>query len=108
MKRQSRLILWPVPCARSLAEERIQGWLGTSTELLAEINGRVGLDVQREKGWPKDGTRLSSRLRRAAPGLRRLGIEVELDVREPKTGRRLVQIKKAASRSTASAWETTI
>jgi putative DNA primase/helicase len=93
---------------RSLAEDRKQGWLGTSTELLVEINGRVGLDVQREKGWPKDGTRLSSRLRRAAPGLRRLGIEVELDVREPKTGRRLVQIKKAASRSTASAWETTI
>ena len=54
-------------------------WTGSATALLAKINGMVAPEVQRAKGWPKDAARLSARLRRVAPALRRAGIEVGHD-----------------------------
>jgi hypothetical protein len=38
----------------------------------------VGEEGQKEREWPKAANALSNRLRRAAPGLRKLGIEIDL------------------------------
>jgi hypothetical protein len=79
-------------------------WVGTAGELLTELvtlahggvttptpHGeqgvtmqvpRVGSDVTKQKGWPKNARALSGALRRLAPTLRALGITVTFD-REP-------------------------
>ena len=69
------------PVAGALRDMAADGgaWTGTATALLAAVNGRATMEVQREKGWPKDGARLSARLKRVAPALRRAGVDVVWD-----------------------------
>ena len=62
-------------------------WQGIATELLVHLNGVVGEKAGAAKDWPKDGTRLSSRLTRVATHLRVIGINVRRDRRRA-TGRR--------------------
>ena len=57
-------------------------WEGTATDLLTSLNARVGDEVQRRKWWPKSPRALSGQVRRAAPGLRRVGVKIEF-IREP-------------------------
>ncbi|MGY4802856.1 hypothetical protein [Teichococcus aerofrigidensis] len=64
-------------------------WEGLSSELLAAINLDVPLDRQRQRDWPKDSTRLSARLRRIAPALRRGGVEVVLPSGGGRAGRKI-------------------
>ena len=79
----------------SLMSKRTR-WEGTATDLLSALNGETTEDVKREKKWPKDGRAVSGRLRRAAPGLRQIGITVERD-REGKAARnRKITISRAA------------
>jgi len=47
-------------------------WKGTATELLADL----AVPEPMPKTWPKDATRAGGRLKRVAPVLRKLGIEV--------------------------------
>ncbi len=54
-----------------LVEEKAT-WSGTPAELLEELRPE-----HPPRGWPADATRLSGRLRRAAPNLRSVGVEVE-------------------------------
>ncbi|MDA8249543.1 MAG: hypothetical protein M0Z28_10220 [Rhodospirillales bacterium] len=68
-------------------------WRGSATQLLEAVNMRVPPDVQRGKGWPKDAARLSARLRRVTPALRRAGIEVRND-REGKQRDRVIIIER--------------
>ncbi len=70
-------------------------WEGTATELLSALAGGTSEAVQREKKWPKDGRALSGRLRRATPGLRKIGINVERD-REGKGRTRKIIISRAS------------
>lgn len=49
-------------------------WEGTATDLLDVIRLKVSPEMQRERGFPKDGARLSTRLKRVAPALRRAGV----------------------------------
>ena len=76
---------------RAVAEERggrsRSGWSGTASTLLAEINARTPPERQREREWPKDATRLSGRLRRIAPALRRAGVELTLPEAGGRAGR---------------------
>jgi hypothetical protein len=46
--------------------------------LLGAVNAQVPIEVKNERGWPKDAARLSTRLKRVSPALRRVGVEVEL------------------------------
>jgi hypothetical protein len=71
-------------------------WDGTATDLLSAVNGVTADAVQREKKWPKDGRALSGRLRRATPGLRKIGINVERD-REGKARTRRIMISGLAA-----------
>ncbi len=74
-------------------------WEGTAAELLTKLNARVSDDIQRRKWWPKSPRALSGQVRRAAPSLRRVGVEVEFS-REPggATGkrRRLISVEAGA------------
>ncbi len=69
---------------------------GTASELLHIFEGREGIrgSRTRSKFWPQSPSSLSNRLRRAAPGLRQIGIEVELGIREGSEGRRIIRITK--------------
>lgn len=71
-------------------------WDGPATDLLSAINGVTADAVQREKTWPKDGRALSGRLRRATPGLRKIGIAVERD-RKGKVRTRKITISRPAA-----------
>ncbi len=53
------------------------GWLGTATQLLSELNEYVDAKVQERKSWPRAAHVLSGRLTKAAPALRRSGIEID-------------------------------
>ena len=83
-----------------------QVWTGSATELLKKINEdpqNAPLDRQRERDWPKDATRLSSRLRRVAPALRRAGVEVTLPDAGGRAGRLITIQQKGGQRSERSA-----
>jgi hypothetical protein len=55
----------------------------TSTDLLAKLEQFVTEKVTKGRRWPKNGRALSGALRRLAPNLRRVGIQVEM----PTSGR---------------------
>lgn len=77
-------------------------WTGTGSELLAAINQRTPSDRQRERDWPKDATRLSGRLKRVAPALRRAGTEVSLPDAGGRAGRLITVQQKHGQRSERS------
>jgi hypothetical protein len=79
-----------------------QAWTGTATDLLAKINEKTALDRQRERDWPKDATRLSGRLRRVAPALRRAGVELTLPDAGGRAGRMVTVQQKGCQRSERS------
>lgn len=81
-------------------------WEGTAAELLDRANAAAPESVKREKGWPKDPTRLSQRLRRLAPALRRCGIDVTLPEAGGREGRKIT-VKQRSQRSQRSMQENT-
>lgn len=73
----------------ALMHGRSAAWQGTATELLAALAAHVPEAAQKERGWPKDGTRLSARLRRVVPALRRSGLTVDMPNGGGRDGRRI-------------------
>ncbi len=74
-------------------------WSGTSTELLADLEAHVDEKVTRRQDWPKRPRDLSAALRRLAPTLRELGLEVEF----ARSGRtRSIDIRKCGQPSVIS------
>ena len=67
------------PVASAVAElvEQLGNWSGTATDLLALLNSRVPPDMRPSKGWPTDGSRLSSRLKGASQALLAVGVNYE-------------------------------
>ena len=65
-----------VACAvRDLMADRDE-WEGTAAFLLVELSGIVSERVAKSKTWPADPIRMSGRLRRAAPLLRKIGVGI--------------------------------
>ena len=54
-------------------------WLGSSSELLKELESRLGDDVRKLSGWPKNPRSLSGHLKRLAPNLREDGWSLDQD-----------------------------
>jgi len=75
----------------------IAPWTGTATELLAVLNTRTPDHITKQKGWFTRARPVSDALRRLAPALRKVGVEVNFDHREPHTRRRLIQMEKGGS-----------
>jgi hypothetical protein len=70
------------------------GFQGTASELLEQLEPLAGDEVIRRKGWPGSAKALSSALKRIAPNLRAVGVEVE---RRREAGRRLIAIWNRAA-----------
>jgi hypothetical protein len=52
-------------------------WIGTASELLAALDAKADDRTRRLHGWPKGARALAGIIKRLAPNLRRLGIEVD-------------------------------
>jgi hypothetical protein len=78
-----------------LLEVADDGFEGSMTELLDTLGNKVAEKVARRKEWPKTARGLSAHIKRLAPNLRALRVDVEFD-REPGTGRRIVRIARAS------------
>ena len=85
---------------RDCFEDYSGDWIGTASQLLEVLNRGFDLDErrnrERSRDWPSKPHVLSGKLRRLAPNLRRLGIEVEM---KPK---RLIAIRKVLQSSVPS------
>jgi hypothetical protein len=71
-----------------------QEWTGTATSLLSTLTGQAG-EMTRSRGWPSDSALLGGRLRRAAPALRKVGINIQFD-REGHQRQRMITIRSTA------------
>jgi len=87
------------PLAQSVIDlSGCEAWEGTATELLEDLTELVPDKLSKSKVWPKTPQSLSNRLRRLAPVLREIGIEIEF-ARESNTGRRRILISEAGEKS---------
>lgn len=84
---------------RELIADKVE-WEGTATELLAVLTAIAGERVVKSKSWPGDARALSSRLKRAATFLRKVGIEVTY-AKKGRNRTRVVQLASAASAPSA-------
>jgi len=73
-------------------------WQGSCTELLDILAERVSEKMTRAKAWPKTPAILSSKLRRLAPTVRRIGVEIRFN-RKAHTGRRVISIGRSTQNS---------
>ena len=81
-------------------------WSGTAAELLVELgNDRHTSEQQRRQAdWPKSARQLGADLRRLAPNLRAVGIEVHMPDRRTGRGRRrIIVLEKAGAQWSACA-----
>jgi hypothetical protein len=84
---------------------KVNTWEGTASDLLDALeNGHVTDKVKNHKEWPGGAgaaRKLSGELRRLAPNLRRVSVQVDFDRREP-GGRRRRLIRLESARETPS------
>jgi hypothetical protein len=92
------------PLIRDFAQQH-NPWEGTASELLTELEKlaqggvtpggvtmqapKAGSDVTKHKSWPKNGRALSNTLRRLAPTLRAVGVDIQF-TRDSGTGKRTI------------------
>ena len=76
-------------------------WSGTATDLLAELNTRTDEAITRRKDWFSKPRQVADALRRIAPGLRKVGLDVDFG-RHGRGRTRLIEITRLDS-SAASA-----
>jgi len=69
-------------------------WTGTNTELLTEIRKKVSDETARASGFPKTPRKLAGDLRRLAPNLRRIGVDIRFLKPSGHKKQRLVEITK--------------
>jgi hypothetical protein len=66
-----------------------EDWTGTASDLLKELGPSLPLN---EKGFPKSPIAFANALRRLAPSLRTLDVDLQFGKRQAETGRRLIQM----------------
>jgi hypothetical protein len=69
-------------------------WEGPATELLDGLSNLIGERAAKERDWPKKPNVLSNKLRRAAPALRKVGIDISFGRREEHAGAKVITIKR--------------
>jgi len=79
------------PLVRDFATQRGQ-WEGTATELLGALESLAEEKITKQKGWPKNGRALSNALRRLAPTLRAVRVDIMFDGRSGKQGQRQITL----------------
>lgn len=89
---ETTLEAWPIVAPlRELLEISAGSWEGTATWLLTNLETLVPDAVKARRGWPAAANALSGQLRRLAPALRSVGIQVDL-VREDHARTRTIRI----------------
>ena len=84
------------------------GFDGTATDLLARLNALASDETRKQKEWPKQPHTLSGRLRRLAPAMRKVGVEIEFERASARDRtrtirvRQLVEVAERASRASES------
>jgi hypothetical protein len=81
----------PVAVAVERLMEEQNTWEGTATELLEELENKIDDKVKKSKTWPTKVQTLTTRIRRAAPALRVVGVEI---VFTRNRERRVIEIEK--------------
>jgi hypothetical protein len=69
----------------------IGSWSGTATELLTELDERLGDKGRWLKNWPKNAQALGCAIKRAAPNLRDAGVDVKV-TRKGRSGSRAITL----------------
>jgi hypothetical protein len=69
-----------------------QEWEGTAGGLLKALDAEATEETRKARDWPKTPRGISGALRRAAPGLRKLGYRIEFDKEKTKQRGRLVRL----------------
>lgn len=82
-----------VPSLTKLLEDCGGSWQGTATELSEALSALVSEKTQRSRAWPKSGRSTSASLKRLAPNLRAVGIDVEWDRSPGRDRQRLIRLK---------------
>ena len=73
-----------------------ESWYGTASELLAELEGdNPDEKTRRRQDWPKSARQVAGQLRRLAPNLRKVGIDVTFLGPQGIKNRRVIRIEKA-------------
>ncbi len=73
-------------------------WEGTAQDLLDELDGMDRTEKFRSRrDWPKSAQAIGKRLRRIAPNLRRVGIDVDFDRGSGKERRRIIRLEQVAT-----------
>jgi hypothetical protein len=89
-----------VPPLRDLLAERGGAWRGTATSLLLDLAEHVDERTRKAPGWPTNGRAVSNALRRIAPNLRAVRVEVVF-AREGKNRSRTIILEQADKSSSA-------
>ncbi len=90
----NELTLEASPIAPTVRELAADGFEGIASEVLERLSDIAGEAAVRRKGWPGSPSALSGELRRIAPNLREIGVEVEFLPRRH-GGRRPITITTA-------------
>lgn len=67
----------PLPHAITEFAQRRGEWEGTAGDLLNELDQAAGDTTRRHKAWPKSASSIAQKLRRIAPNLREIGVDVD-------------------------------
>ena len=78
-------------------ENGTEVWRGTAADLHAALESRVSIELRKSRSWPQTPRLVGNRLRRLAPVLRSIGINVSELAREAGTGRRLWELTRSNS-----------
>jgi hypothetical protein len=89
------------PIVRAWFEDQA-AWSGTATELLTRLSDRAGSAVINRKGWPTGPRQLSGQLRRLAPNLRAVGIDITFGKLTSSKRTRIITLTSTDSASDAS------
>jgi hypothetical protein len=83
------------PLCQFLTQPHNERWEGRPSELLSALNGSVGEQKTKAKGWPTNPRGLRAALQRIAPNLRMIGIKVEFpDTRTAKGSQVVLELDK--------------
>ncbi len=77
-------------------------WHGTAQSLLGALLDLVPQEARDRRSWPADATRLSARLRRLAPAMRLIGIDIETGERTKRARTITITRKLPETASSAS------
>lgn len=78
---------------RAMLEQRDK-WEGTAAELLTELEDHAPEAIRKSRSWPKSPSAMSSRLKRAAPFLRVVGLDIEFYQQAGSGSRKLISVRK--------------